>query len=86
MSTHIDDVLFAIGCLDTLPMGDELQHWLERYPEYEHEIIEFVTYLAELELAPEPEPPTEAEVDEVVRRTMERVRPLLDAVPWREEG
>jgi hypothetical protein len=74
----LDDVLTEIQALGAPPAGDGLRAWLQRYPAFKKDIINYVTAWVDVETrAALPDPAPEA-VNRVVSRTMSRVQQLLD--------
>ena len=75
----LNDVLNEISALDLAPDGPALRIWMEKYPEYKHEIIDFVTGWVSMDARRNSDNLTEEDVDLVVNRTMSRVQAILDA-------
>lgn len=73
----LDAVLAQIAASPTPPDAAQTRTWIERYPQYKAEIINFATDWVELNAHAAPET-TQEDVDLVVNRTMSRVQQLLD--------
>jgi hypothetical protein len=74
----LDDVLAEIAASPVPPDAQQLRWWMNRYPEFRAEILDFATDWIEMEAAKSPHKVTKDEVDLVVNRTMSRVQQLLD--------
>jgi hypothetical protein len=74
----LDDVLAEIAASPVPPDAQQLRWWMNRYPEFKAEILDFATDWIEMEAAKSPHEVTKDEVDLVVNRTMSRVQQLLD--------
>ena len=75
---ELDAILDEFAGLPNPPDAETLRTWLQRYPQFADEIIDFATDWVEMEAAPVLQPSSD-EVDVVVNRTMSRVQALLDA-------
>jgi len=74
----LDEVLADIATLPAAPVGSDLREWINRYPQFKTEIIDFVTDLADMETFAAPVTTTNDEVDLIVNRTMSRVQQIMD--------
>jgi hypothetical protein len=74
----LDDVLAEIAASPVPPDAQQLRCWMNRYPAFKAEIVDFATDWIEMEAAKSPHEVTKDEVDLVVNRTMSRVQQLLD--------
>ena len=73
----LDDVLTEIAALPVPPDAQQLRHWMNRYPEFTAEIVDFATDWVEMEAAESVPEATQDEVNRIVNRTMSRVQQLL---------
>lgn len=94
MSTHqpdLDAVIFEFICACErepwpgqewprfVPTAELLEEWASRFPQYRHELIEFATDLIIMDIGSEDyTPPTDEEVDAMVAKSMEVIRPMID--------
>src|ERR1700735_1406168 len=74
----LDEVLADIVTLQAPPVRSDLREWINHYPQFKTEIIDFVTDWADMETFAAPVIPTEDEVDLIVNRTMSRVQQIMD--------
>lgn len=73
----LDDVLAEITASAVKPDDLEFRRWIERYPQFKADIVDFMTGWIELESMKGGEI-TQEEVEGVVNRTMARFRQILD--------
>ena len=74
----LDDVLAELATLPAAPDAQQLRQWMNQYPEFAAEIVDFATDWVEMEAAEGVPEATEDEVNRIVNRTMSRVQQLLD--------
>jgi hypothetical protein len=74
----LEEVLAELASLAVPPSGADFRAWIERYPEFKAEIIDFVTDWVDMEVVGPAHESTEEEVDLIVNRTMSRVQQILD--------
>lgn len=74
----LDEVLTELAALPAPPDAAELRHWLDRYPEFKADIIDFVTDWVEMAEAHVADEPSREEIDLVVNRTMSRLQQMFD--------
>lgn len=74
----LEEVLAELASLAAPPSGADFRAWIERYPEFKAEIIDFVTDWVDREVVGPAHESTEEEVDLIVNRTMSRVQQILD--------
>lgn len=75
---ELDTILDEFAELPNPPDAETLRAWIEKYPQFADEIIDFATDWIEMEAAPSHRPSGD-EVDAVVSRTISRIQTLLDA-------
>lgn len=75
----LDEVLEAIAAMPEPPNSAGLRMWIDQYPQFKAEIIDFSTDWVEMDAAQAPYEVTEDGVSLVVNRTMSRVQQELDA-------
>lgn len=76
----IDDVLHELAALPEPPSASALRVWLNRFPKFKREIIEFVTDWLEMEALGREFPITQEDIDQVVNLTMSEVQRQLDTL------
>lgn len=74
----LDDVLAEIAALSTPPDARQLRNWVNRYPEFKVEIVDFATDWIEMAAAKNAFEVTQENVDLVVDRTMSHIQQFLD--------
>lgn len=74
----LDDVLTEIAAEDNAADAATLRAWLDAYPQFRSEIIDFVTDLAEMQAGPPPPPASPDNLAVVVNRTMSQIQRVLD--------
>jgi len=77
MSPPLDDVLDEIASYATVPSAQQLRELTAKYPQFEKEIVDFVTDLAALEMAPTEDEISVGDAQGIVDRTMSRVNQML---------
>ncbi len=78
----LDDVLAEIATSATPPDAQQFRDWVNRYPQFKADIVDFVTDWIELEATTPSNEVTQGEVNLVVNRTMSRVQQLLSESEW----
>ncbi len=74
----LDDVLAEIAAAHAVPDAQQLRQWMNQYPEFTAEIVDFATDWVEVDAAEGVSEATQDEVNRIVNRTMSRVQQLLD--------
>ena len=74
----LDDVLEEIAASTAPPDAQQFRSWVNRYPQFKAEIVDFATDWIEMEAVETGYDVTRDDVDLVVNRTMSRVQQLLD--------
>ncbi len=74
----LEDVPAEIAATTVPPDARQLRAWIQRYPEFKSEIIDFATAWIEIESAEAAYTPEQEDADLVVSGAMNRVRELLD--------
>lgn len=75
----LDDVLEEMAAAAAPPDARQLRAWIERYPQFRAEIVDFVTAWIEMEAADPVAEAAQDEVEIVVNRALSRVRELRGA-------
>ena len=78
----LDDVLEEIAASTAPPDAQQFRSWVNRYPQFKAEIVDFATDWIEMEVVETGYDVTRDDVDLVVNRTMSRVQQLLDEAKW----
>ena len=78
LNPSLDDVLAEIATTHSVPGAEQLRQWMNQYPEFAAEIVDFATDWVEMDAAEGVPEPTQDEVNRIVNRTMSRVQHLLD--------
>jgi len=75
----LDAVLDEFASLSNAPDAATLRAFIDKYPEFRRELVEFATDWIATQAARNRRPVTREAVDSIVNRTMSRVQSLLDA-------
>lgn len=76
-SPELSDVLNEFVMAEEYPTRAALEEWVRKYPQFEHELVDFaLTWMAE-ETLPEPTPLANEEYERIVNRAMSQVENLL---------
>ena len=75
----LDDMLEEMAAAAAPPDARQLRAWIERYPQFKAEIVDFVTAWIEMEAADPAAEAAQDEVEIVVNRALSRVRELRGA-------
>ena len=76
-SPTLDDVLNYLASLPAQPDASQLQAFLNAYPQFADEIVDFATDLVAMDSQPAPLPASEDEANLIVDRTMSRIRQMM---------
>ncbi len=74
----LDDVLTEIAASTAPPDAQQFRSWVNRYPQFRAEIVDFATDWIEMDAVEAGHEITRDDVDFVVNRTMSRVQQFLD--------
>ena len=74
----LDDVLAEIAAAPAPPNARQFRAWVNRYPQFQSEIVDFVTAWIEMEAAAPACEAVQEEVDLAANRALSRIRELLD--------
>lgn len=73
----LDEVLAEIAASSTPPDATQFRNWVNRYPQFKAEIVDFATDWIEVEAMKTPNKVTQDDVALVVNRTMSRIQQIL---------
>lgn len=73
----LDEVLQEFIAAGTAPTAGHVREWINRYPQFSHEIIAFATTWIEVDNASPGNPIEASDIDRVVNRTMSKIQNLL---------
>jgi hypothetical protein len=76
----LDDVLNEFVAEQESPTGEALEIWVDRYPQFRQELVEFAAAWAELTILPKSAELTAEQEKRIADRAMSHIHPIFKAI------